>query len=965
MNKIILNNPSIEQSHIISELENNNITVDAVAGSGKTTTVLHIGKTFVNKKILLLTYNAKLKIETREKVKQFKINNIETHSYHSFCVKYYNNKCFTDKLINIIVDNNSKCLKNINYDIIILDEAQDINPLYYKLILKIFNDNYNVPKIAILGDQKQSIYKFNYSDERFIKYSDKCFNINKLCWSNCQLSTSFRIPSSISKFINNCVLNNEIIKPFNNSDIKPSYVICNTFDTYDYLDNKPFEIIKQILKDGYDHSDIFILAPSLKKNTTVKKKGSPVVCLENIIKNELPDIPIFVPTSDEEKIDDKVIKNKLVFSTFHQAKGLERKVIIVFGFDDSYYKYYNKKASRNTCPNEIYVAITRASEKLILLHHYENDYMPFLNVNELTKYTNYYDYYKVLPTSNSSNLLKHKSVTDLCKHVPQEILTNCLKYFNTHNIKQSGKKIDIQSQIKQNTLENVNEITGIAIPLYMEYLLTNKITITTQLDEVEIPLSIGQCFIDDDCQLYNEKMNINDIINRICNKQSLQMDELLYLSNCWNSHKTGYIYKLKQIDKYDWITEEQMKQCILRMKSLKLSKLGQFEFLRTIRIDNTDITGYIDYIDENKMFEFKCVDELKDEHYIQLAIYAYMNEKHKLNEKIKKEILYTYKKGDNVIYLDNQKGKIISIFENRNVTVKNTITNNIDEVKCGEYTRNILTLKNRYYLYNILTDELNEISFNIHKLEEMIQYLLLEKEKGNSIISDQQFLDNIDNIKNKYIKDNQITISNIIQPIKSIKKDNKILIKSINNKDDKIIIYDLETTGRSPENSYIIEIGYYIVDNNLNILKEKQILINNGNGIVDYHRKYSYGHIKKYGISLKSALKQFINDMSECKYICGHNIISFDNNFIKTKTQQMGINIDNFPINIDTMKIANKYLYGKFTNIKGNIKSPKLCELYKELTNNDMDKLKSHTGIYDVKVTYECLKKMHNIKSVF
>ena len=45
-----------------------------------------------HKKILLLTYNAKLKIETREKIKSYNIKNMEAHSYHSFCVKYYDNK---------------------------------------------------------------------------------------------------------------------------------------------------------------------------------------------------------------------------------------------------------------------------------------------------------------------------------------------------------------------------------------------------------------------------------------------------------------------------------------------------------------------------------------------------------------------------------------------------------------------------------------------------------------------------------------------------------------------------------------------------------------------------------------------------------------------------------------------------------------------------------------------------------
>ena len=45
-----------------------NVLVDSVAGSGKTTTNLHIAKALPHYKILLLTYNSKLKEECRQKV---------------------------------------------------------------------------------------------------------------------------------------------------------------------------------------------------------------------------------------------------------------------------------------------------------------------------------------------------------------------------------------------------------------------------------------------------------------------------------------------------------------------------------------------------------------------------------------------------------------------------------------------------------------------------------------------------------------------------------------------------------------------------------------------------------------------------------------------------------------------------------------------------------------------------------
>lgn len=88
---MILPEASSEQQEVMNALVNNNVVIDSVAGSGKTTCNLHIAKKFTESNILLLTYNSRLKIETREKIKLLKLTNIEAHSYHSFCVKYYNN----------------------------------------------------------------------------------------------------------------------------------------------------------------------------------------------------------------------------------------------------------------------------------------------------------------------------------------------------------------------------------------------------------------------------------------------------------------------------------------------------------------------------------------------------------------------------------------------------------------------------------------------------------------------------------------------------------------------------------------------------------------------------------------------------------------------------------------------------------------------------------------------------------
>jgi superfamily II DNA or RNA helicase len=112
--KYVLCTPSEEQSQIIqSVLDGKNVIVDSVAGSGKTTTILHIGKALPEKKILVLTYNAKLKIETREKATSLELENMEIHSYHAFCVKYYDHRCHTDPGIIAVLKSDKKPKKQV------------------------------------------------------------------------------------------------------------------------------------------------------------------------------------------------------------------------------------------------------------------------------------------------------------------------------------------------------------------------------------------------------------------------------------------------------------------------------------------------------------------------------------------------------------------------------------------------------------------------------------------------------------------------------------------------------------------------------------------------------------------------------------------------------------------------------------------------------------------------------------
>ena len=174
-----LYDPSDEQIEIINNVFKYNVVVDSVSGSGKTTTVLHIAKRYSNKNILLLTYNKRLRQETKERTECHGFNNLEVHTYHSFYYSYYDNSCKDDNTMVNIFSLKLSPKKPLNYDMLIVDECQDMTCIYFEASLKMLKDNgkQNIP-LCFLGDAYQSIYGFNNADPRFITKAKNIYNTN-------------------------------------------------------------------------------------------------------------------------------------------------------------------------------------------------------------------------------------------------------------------------------------------------------------------------------------------------------------------------------------------------------------------------------------------------------------------------------------------------------------------------------------------------------------------------------------------------------------------------------------------------------------------------------------------------------------------------------------------------------------------------------------------------------------------
>lgn len=620
-----IKSPSDEQYAIVNLVgKNTNIIVDAVAGSGKTTTVLFIASKFADKKILQITYNSELKIEVRKKVQEMEIKNLEIHSYHSLAVKYYDHKAHTDDNIIKLLDNNTSLKKSATFDIVIIDEAQDMTMNYFSLINKFLCDTDCIKaNLLVLGDKYQGIYEFKNADTRFLTLSK---NIWTKTFTNLPLQTSYRVSKQIAWFVNHVMLGQDRIISKKNSDHKVYYYKQNKFAIHSQL----FAFIKKLLANGKKADNFFILAPSVRTNESLKK-------LEHLLVSN--GIPTYFARNDEEGLDENKTKNKIVFTTFHQSKGREREVVIVFDFDDSYFEYTAVDKNKYVCPSELYVAATRASDILVLIEHSMSQPLSFLKMthdemkkNPMIEFIGDHNKYS---SSKKTDKIKEKihktSVSELTRYLSDTTLENLVylvdplfKVLKDPNPELTSE-LPTSMKSDKNLVEDISDLVGIVIPTMWEAKKNKR----TSIENI-IKLCAKSLHPDDD-------KFVLDACAKIASMKTKTIADYLYIGNVYIAVTENIHSKLAQIDKYDWLTQEVVDKCHKNMEN-NVSKNVKYELELGDEYDGVQmcykyqtnsygtiyIRGRIDAIDESTVWEFKCVNMLTMEHKLQVIMYAWI-----------------------------------------------------------------------------------------------------------------------------------------------------------------------------------------------------------------------------------------------------------------------------------------------------------------------------------------------------
>ena len=149
----MINLSNEQQIFIQKAMDGKNVLVDACIGSGKTTAIQELCNALPSyKRILYLTYNRLLKLDAKDKIHN---RNVLVQNYHGFAA-------YTLYRAGMRAANQSDLIQTFlrqqppiaHYDVLIIDEYQDIEEELAKLLWRVKEKNPSIQIIAV-GDMQK------------------------------------------------------------------------------------------------------------------------------------------------------------------------------------------------------------------------------------------------------------------------------------------------------------------------------------------------------------------------------------------------------------------------------------------------------------------------------------------------------------------------------------------------------------------------------------------------------------------------------------------------------------------------------------------------------------------------------------------------------------------------------------------------------------------------------------------
>jgi len=330
-----------EQAQIMNALGmNSHLLIEGNAGTGKTLLATEFAQKSAEKgeKVLYLTFNKNLAKNINAHVLQQK--NLKVINIHALFGEYVTidvpkmnenpQKYFGEELpeqffewVNSLPPEE---LDDLKYDLLVMDEGQDIiKPVYLYSLDVLLKNGLEKGKWAIFYDEKQNIYNPEYADGMDIIESYSCtrFKLFVNCRNTVQIGTYSSKMSGveINEFLHE---NGEEVQKIAYTDLA---------DFKQQIKN----IVKELRSEKIDPADVVFLAPKKYSNSILHEIGFEV----NELGNQF-DIGSLLPR----------------YSTIQGFKGLDAKIVILVDVDNISDKNFAKF---------MYIAGTRARTLLYVV----------------------------------------------------------------------------------------------------------------------------------------------------------------------------------------------------------------------------------------------------------------------------------------------------------------------------------------------------------------------------------------------------------------------------------------------------------------------------------------------------------------------------------------------------------------------------------------------------------------------
>lgn len=342
---------SVEQGAVVDAFEaGKHVACTAVAGAGKTTTMMLCAARCPERACLLLTYNKRLQSEVSARAPP----SVRAMTYHAACGAAYGRRVFTD-------DEMEACLverptPSLAFDVLMLDEAQDTTRMFHALVAWLLRDNERA-QVVVVGDARQCINEYRGASAEYLERAEAHFAPpgSTREWARLTLRGSYRLTPATARFVNAHLYNADVIDGLSTAqDLKPMYVA--TGPTWDDKASAWVAATRRACA-VFGAGNVYVLAPSVR-NLQKTPLGAVVRALH--------DVPMAV-SDDDHRPSPETERGKLVITTYNQSKGSERDCVLVAGLDETYFQYYDGAFAGAHAPNTMSVAATRAKRLLVVL----------------------------------------------------------------------------------------------------------------------------------------------------------------------------------------------------------------------------------------------------------------------------------------------------------------------------------------------------------------------------------------------------------------------------------------------------------------------------------------------------------------------------------------------------------------------------------------------------------------------